>query len=436
MRSSVLALAAFGLALVAACSSNGSSPSNKTSAGDDSGTGSSSGSSSSGAGSSSGASANDAGDAGAFPAAGNPDGSCKTLAPPSQMSLADTSSPTTVVGTGTAASCTFDALNAAVTKGGIVTFDCGSEPVTIPITSTLQPPVSKGSASPIQIVIDGGGTVTLDGQGSVRIMSWVHDTWRTNTDTLTLQRIHVVNGKTTPTEKIPACPAANGVSNTECSTGYDDGQGGALYMQDGELIVIDSVFEKNEAALLGPDTGGGAIYIFGSASPAYVMQSSFLDNTASNAGAFGMLASGAFIFDSLFEGNRAVGTGANNNDATQCTCDNGSDANQIGSGGNGGAIYSDGNALDLTICGTEIKGNTANEFGAAVFMTNDGRGGQLVIDDSLVTGNSTPISYWQWCTGVSTDYPHASDGGAGSPSPVDTSFCNASGQGCASTCGS
>jgi hypothetical protein len=255
-------------------------------------------------------------------------------------------------------------------------------------------------------------------------------------DTLTLQRLHIVNGKTTPTQKIPPCPAANGIANTACSTGYDDGQGGALYMQDGELVVIDSVFEQNQAALLGPDTGGGAIYIFGSASPAYVMQSSFLDNTASNAGAIGMLASGAFIFDSLFEGNSAVGTGANNNDATMCTCNNGSDPNQIGSGGNGGAVYSDGNALDVTICGTEIKNNTAKEFGPAVFMTNDGRGGKLIIDDSLVTGNSTPISYWQWCTDVSTDFPHASDGGAGSPSPVDTSFCNASGQACTSTCGS
>ncbi|HEY6459872.1 MAG TPA: hypothetical protein VIY73_06960, partial [Polyangiaceae bacterium] len=235
MRSSVLGLAAFGLALAAACSSGGT-PSNGAGSGDDSGAGvssssgggtASSGSSSSGAGSSSGTSSSDAGEAGAFPPAGNPDGSCKTLPLPSQMTLADTSSPTTVVGTGTAASCTFGALDAAVTKGGIITFDCGSGLVTIPITSTLQPPVSKGSAAPIHIVVDGGGKVTLDGQGSVRLFSWVHDTWRTNLDTLTLQRLHIVNGKATPTQKIPPCPAANGISNTECSTGYDDGQGGA-----------------------------------------------------------------------------------------------------------------------------------------------------------------------------------------------------------------
>jgi hypothetical protein len=438
MRFSLLGLAALGLGLAAACGSSNRSSSGNSNPGTDSGSASSSGGSGgssggSGGGSSSGTTGG-AGDAGGLPATGNPDGSCTTLTLPSQTKLVDTSKPTTVVGTGTAASCTFDALNTAVAKGGIITFDCGTDPVTIPVTATLLPPVSKGSEPFIDIVIDGGNTVTLDGQSSVRILSWVHDTWRTNMDTLTLQRIRIVNGKTTPTEKIPACPPAGGISNTACSTGYDDGQGGALYMQDGTLVVIDSIFEKNQAALLGPDTGGGAIYIFGSAAPAYVMHSSFLDNTGSNAGAIGMLASGAFIFDSLFEGNSAVGTGANNNDASQCTCDNGGDANQIGSGGNGGSIYSDGNALDVTICGTEIKGNTANEFGPAVFMTNDGRGGHLVIDDSIITGNSTPISYWQWCTDVSTDYPHAEDGGAGSPSPINTSFCNASGQACTMKC--
>ena len=151
--------------------------------------------------------------------------------------------------------------------------------------------------------------VTLDGQGSVRIMSWVHDTWRTNTDTLTLQRIRLINGKTTPTQRIAPCPPSGGISNAECSTGYDDGQGGALNMQDGNLRVIDSIFEHNQAAMLGPDTGGGAIYLVGTGSPSYIVQSSFLNNTASNAGGVGMLWAGAFIFDSLFEGNSAVGHG-------------------------------------------------------------------------------------------------------------------------------
>jgi hypothetical protein len=236
---------------------------------------------------------------------------------------------------------------------------------------------------------------------------------------------------------IPACPPSGGIANTDCSTGYDDGQGGALYMQDGSLRVIDSIFEHNQAAMLGPDTGGGAIYLFGTGTPSYVVHSSFLSNTASNAGGIGMLWAGAFIYNSLFQGNSAVGTGANSVDATKCTCSNMGNNNQIGSGGNGGAIYKDGgDAANLTICGTEIKGNSANEFGPAIFLTADGSNAQLVIDDSTITGNSTPIPYWQWCTGVSTDNPHMAGTSTSSPSPVNTSFCDASGGSCTMGCSS
>ena len=78
-------------------------------------------------------------------------------ASPRRVSPVDTSAPTTVVGTGTAASCTFSALNAAVTARGIITFDCGSAPVTISVTATLNLPTTKNT------VIDGGNKVTLDG---------------------------------------------------------------------------------------------------------------------------------------------------------------------------------------------------------------------------------------------------------------------------------
>src|SRR5688572_27627684 len=62
------------------------------------------------------------------PAAGNPDGTCSV---PAEAGLANVTSPRTVVGDGTAASCTGDAVIAAVAAGGVVTFDCGPDPVTI-----------------------------------------------------------------------------------------------------------------------------------------------------------------------------------------------------------------------------------------------------------------------------------------------------------------
>ncbi len=370
-----------------------------------------------------------------LPAAGNPYGSCKTLSVPAEAQAVDASHPTTVVGTGTPASCTFTALNSAVSKGGIITFDCGDGLMTIPVTATLTPPMSSGSDAPVHVVLDGGNKVTLDGGHAVRIMSWLHPTWRTSMDTLTLQHIRLMNGKTTPTQAIPACPASGGISNTMCSTGFDDGEGGALYMSDGNLRVIDCTFEDNQAALLGPDTGGGAIYLVGTGAPSYIAESTFRNNKAANAGAIGMLWAGAFIFNSLFDSNDAVGTGANNNDASECTCIN-NGQNEVGSGGNGGSIYKDGgDGVNLTLCGDQIQNDSANEFGSGIFLTADGSNAQLIIDDTVLKNNASPISYWNWCTGVSTDNPHMSGSSTSSPSPIDSSFCDTKGT-CSTTCSS
>jgi hypothetical protein len=405
----------------------------KSSGTPDSGPDSGSGSMDSGTKSESGGS--DTGTGTTLPTAGNPYGSCKTLSLPTEAQAVNTSHPTSVVGTGTAASCTFSALNTAVSKGGIITFDCGADLVTIPVTATLTPPMSSGSEAPLNVVIDGGNKITLDGGNAVRIMSWLHPTWRTSQDTLTLQHIRLLNGKTTPTQAIPACPPSGGISNTMCSTGFDDGEGGALYMQDGNLRVIDCIFANNQAALLGPDTGGGAIYLYGTGAPSYIASSTFQDNKASNAGAIGMLWAGAFIYNSLFDGNSAVGTGANNNDASECTCMN-NGQNEVGSGGNGGAIYKDGgDGVNLTICGDQIQNNSANEFGAGIFLTADGSNAELIIDDTVLKDNPSPISYWNWCTGVSTDNPHMSGSSTCSPSPIDSTFCDTSGT-CSMTCSS
>ena len=93
------------------------------------------------------------------------------------------SHPTTVVGTGTAGSCTEAALSTALTAGGIVTFACGSAPVTVTVTKTLELPTT------LDTVIDGGGSVTIDGGGAVRILDWNSANYRANTHKLTLQHI-------------------------------------------------------------------------------------------------------------------------------------------------------------------------------------------------------------------------------------------------------
>jgi len=307
--------------------------------------------------------------------AGNPNGSCGTGVPAAGRPV-DTANPTTVVGTGTATSCTFTQLQAAVAKAGVITFDCGADPITIHVTSTLNLVTTKDT------VIDGGGKVTLDGGKKVQLLNFASSNFQANDHVLTLQHLGLSNGKTTPTDAIPSAPAP-------CSQGWDDGQGGALYMRDGNLVVIDCIFTGNQAADLGPDTGGGAIYVLGSKNGTVIAGSTFTGNSASNGGAVGTLFSNLSIYDSLIQGNMATGNGANYDDATMCSVIN-NGQNEVGSGGNGGAVYNDGASVNVLLCGDAILNNSAGAkaFGGGLFFTSNDLGGTLTIADTTMTGNT------------------------------------------------
>ena len=84
-----------------------------------------------------------------------------------EAGLADTASPDRVVGTGTAESCTGNSVIDAVAAGGVITFDCGPEPVTIELDS----PAKVFNDASGEIVIDGGGLVTLSGKHPAAVLS-------------------------------------------------------------------------------------------------------------------------------------------------------------------------------------------------------------------------------------------------------------------------
>jgi hypothetical protein len=339
-------------------------------------------------------------DAGPVSKAGNPDATCSDTLP-AQAQPADSSHPTTVVGSGTSATCSFASLSAAIQQGGVITFNCGAADTSIAVSATLNLPTDRNT------VIDGGNKITLDGGNSVRILQWNSSDWQKNTHTLTLQHVVLANGKASGTQLIPTRPAP-------CSQGYNDGQGGALYMRDGGLRAIDVTFTNNQAAELGPDTGGGALYLLG-CSPAYIRSCTFSGNQASNAGAMGSLFTTDFIYDSLFDNNSAIGHGANNNDASMCSYMN-NGQNEIGSGGNGGAIYSDGVAMDITICGSQIRNNKAGAFGAGIFFTSNDQSnkGTLTIRDTTMFNNIPADSGWEWKPGISTN--------ANTPAPITSNI--------------
>ncbi|HTN89054.1 MAG TPA: hypothetical protein VL242_35495 [Sorangium sp.] len=302
--------------------------------------------------------------AGGGPAAGNPDGSC---AVPPEARAADTSSPTTVIGDGTPESCTSAAVVAAVAGGGVITFDCGPDPITITLEQTAKIFNDTGP----EIVIDGGGLVTLSGGGARRILYMntcdEAQVWTTpNCDNqdhprLTVQNLTFIEGD---------------------STGDDDEGGGAIFAQGGRLKVVNSRFFNNTCDPTGPDLGGAGIRAFMQYEglPLYVVNSTFggaegYGNACANGGGISSIGVSWTVINSLFSHNRALGNGGN-------PAEEGTPG-----GGSGGAIYNDGNTMTLTLCGTRIERNEVNAYGSAIFFVTNDHTGNIVIDRSVITGN-------------------------------------------------
>ncbi|HVU02520.1 MAG TPA: hypothetical protein VHE30_12240 [Polyangiaceae bacterium] len=323
----------------------------------------------------------DAKGAGATPPATNPDDGPKAgwadghAAIPAEAQAEDVSSPTTVVGTGTKESCTGDAFVKAVAKGGVVTFDCGPDPVTIVLTETAKVFNDTGD----KLVIDGGGKVTLSGGGKTRILymatcdeAQVYPPGPGDCNTnpgveLVVQNLTFVDG------------SAKGIPDGQ----NNDGGGGAIHAQGGRLKVVNCRFFNDVCDDLGSDVGGGAIrkldYLVdpgaGPARPVWVVNSTFggdgdLGNHCANGGALSSIGVSWNILNSLFSGNHAVGHGANDGD-----------------GGNGGAIYNDGNEIVLNLTSSLIDGNAANEGGSAVFFVSNDRSGSVNVTDSTTRNN-------------------------------------------------
>jgi hypothetical protein len=294
------------------------------------------------------------------PAAGNPAGAASV--PPAARAV-DTSHPDQVIGHGTAASCTSPAVVAAVAKGGVITFDCGPKPVTILMRATAK--VRNTSA---EVVLDGGGTVTLSGGGTRRIL------YMDTCDPAQVWTTSHCQDQATPRLVIQNMTFKDGNSTGQ---GYDGGGGGAIFARGGQLKVVNSVFTGNRCDATGPDLGGAAIRALSQYQnrPVYVSSSTFRDGTCANGGALSSIGVSWTVLNSVMTGNRAIGWGAN--PARPGTP----------GGGSGGAIYNDGDAYHLTVEGTIISANHAREGGGAIFFVSNDRTGTLLIKKSTLRHN-------------------------------------------------
>jgi hypothetical protein len=300
------------------------------------------------------------------PAAGNPDGKCEI---PVEAGLEDASHPRSVVGTGTPESCTGAAFVAAVARGGVITFDCGAQPRTIVLDRTAKIVNDTGP----KIVIDGGGKVTLSGGGKVRIL------YQDTCDQAQKWTTSHCDDQDSPQLTVQNLTFVDGSSRGET---FDGGGGGAIFVRGGRFKIVNSRFFRNVCDDTGPDVGGAAVRVLSQSQgrPVYVVGSTFggadgLGNACSNGAGLSSIGVSYAVVNSLFSHNRAIGNGANPARAG------------TPGGGSGGAIYNDGDTFTLSLCGTRIASNSANEGGGAIFYVSNDRTGSMMIKDSTLMGN-------------------------------------------------
>jgi predicted outer membrane repeat protein len=196
-----------------------------------------------------------------------------------------------VIGNGTPASCTEAALNAALSAGGSLTFQCGPNPHTI--TFTTPKTISADT------VIDGGGKLTFDGGAAV-------GHFFVNGTSLTLKGVRLVNAATNASVQLSggaltvadstfqgnARFAIANLTSTSVMTitrsafvqNQSTGFGGAIY-NSGRLDISNSTFLSNTAPV---SYEGGAIYNAATAATrghVTIRRSTFVDNNAGYGGA-------------------------------------------------------------------------------------------------------------------------------------------------------
>lgn len=130
----------------------------------------------------------------------------------------------------------------------MIVFKCGSNPTTI----ALDKPAKIFNDAMQDVVIDGGGLITLSGGGKTRILYMntcdENQHWTTShcqnqeSPRLTVQNLNFVKG------------------NSKDEKEYDGG--GAIWVRGGRFKIVNCAFYNNVCADSGPDVGGAAVRVF------------------------------------------------------------------------------------------------------------------------------------------------------------------------------
>jgi hypothetical protein len=309
---------------------------------------------------------------------GNSNGTAKV--PPAGQQV-DTSGRGKVVGKGTADSCTPKALQRKIRHGGIVTFNCGADPVTITLSKTLVvcntttcDPLWEGGKEVRRLVIDGGDKVTISGGDAVGILyantcderlGWRSDHCQDEgTPRIVLQNLVLTDGA-----QLKAAPKGYAGVGAQ-------GGGGAIALRGASLTLNDVLLRSNRCMKRASDGGGGAVRLVGSNLMNYVVNTTVVRNKCANGGGISLLQSQAKILNSVIKNNKATGSGASS-----------------GQGGNGGGVYFDGTNQDVSVKHSLIRGNKGSEGGTGIFYVSNDLTGNLMISKSSIK-NNTGETFW------------------------------------------
>ncbi len=278
-----------------------------------------------------------------------------------------------VIGDGSAASCTEDALREAVANGGLIRFNCGIDKITIQVKKEIE--INQLT------FIDGEGYITLDGGGTSRI---IHVSSK-----LSVRNLHFKNGNAKGDDENGGAISGDWRSQVEViGCIFEDNTagsaGGAISVWTGSsLTVVASQFLRNTSGY------GGAIYSLWS--PLHIVNSKFIDNSTyadAEGGAIGT--DGALdpdyreeetvggtieICGSVFQNNQATGAGGaayiwayppDKIIIDRCTIENNIlTKNSKGLAMGGGMRISNG---EITIKATSFISNSAETHGGALFL--------------------------------------------------------------------
>jgi hypothetical protein len=280
----------------------------------------------------------------------------------------------------------------AVAAGGVITFSCGPDPVVITMTGHRQ-----GRNARPEVVLDGGGKVTLSGGGQRRILymdtcdqaqGWTTSHCQDQSEPqLTVQNLTFEDGNSTGQTYASAVAAARS----------SPAAAGSRWSTPASSATGATPPARTSAAR--PSGRWSSTQGL----PVYIVDSTFggapgLGGVCSNGGALSSIGVSWVVLNSVLTYNSAIGDGAN--PARSGTP----------GGGSGGAIYTDGEHVHGHRRGLDHRAQRRQrEGGGALFFVSNDRTGTLAIENSTLRGNPS--------NGFSTaGYPGIFFLGSGKPS--------------------